>query len=267
MRPADTSQCIMPPVCCRCNGSGRCLNCVCRKANRLCSNCLPSRRGQCENIPVTTLPNDSAVTTDVLPTQAIQETTLETAPSSPPDSPDSTPTEPTCSRVGQEHVSRNGGRWFDDLPHFCSSAEPNFIWGEVGGMVFRSVLNRIYDETVHWSRNLFKIPSGKAGTAFVREVSRMFRAFADSSALESVAMKVVMVMPALLLQKPHPRSKARDHVVHLERRLQLWLDGRLDELLKGRTIQRQLLRNPPKQQEDTASVCKINDGRKSSGRS
>ena len=145
-RPADTSQCIMPPVCCRCNGSGRCLNCVCRKANRLCSNCLPSRRGQCENIPVTTLHNDSAVTTDVL--QAIQETTLETAPSS---SPDSTPTEPTCSRVGQEHVSGNGGRWFDDLPHFCSSAEPNFIWGEVGGMVFRSVLNRIYDETVHWS--------------------------------------------------------------------------------------------------------------------
>ena len=127
--------------------------------------------------------------------------------------------------------------------------------GGVGGMVFRSVLNIIYDETVHWSRNLFKIPSGKAGTAFVREVSRMFRAFADSSALESVAMKAVMVMPALLLQKPHPRSKARDHVVHLERRLQLWLDGRLDELLKeGRTIQRQLLRNPPKQQEDTARV-------------
>ena len=204
---------------------------------------------------MTTLPNDSAVTTDVLPTQAIQETTLETAPSSPPDWPDSTPTEPTCSRVGQEHVSGNGGRWFDDLPHFCSSAEPNFKWGEVGGMVFRSVLNRIYEETVHWSRNLFKIPSGKAGTAFVREISRMFRAFADSSALESVAMKVVMVMPALLLQKPHPRSKARDHVVHLERRLQLWLDGRLDELLKeGRTIQRQLLRNPPKQQEDTARV-------------
>ena len=81
----------------------------------------------------------------------------------------------------------------------------------------------------------------------------MFRAFADSSALESVAMKAVMVMPALLLQKPHPRSKARDHVSHLERRLQLWGNGKLDELLEERqTIQHQLRRNPPRRQEDTA---------------
>ena len=130
------------------------------------------------------------------------------------------------------------GRHIDDLPHLSSSAEPDFSWGEVDGMVFCRALNRIYDETTHWNRNLFKVPSGKAGTAFVRELSHMFRAFADSSALESVAMKAVMVMPALLLQKPHPRSKARDHVSHLERRLQLWGNGKLDELLEeGQTIQ------------------------------
>ena len=83
----------------------------------------------------------------------------------------------------------------------------------------------------------------------------MFRAFADSSALESVAMKAVMVMPALLLQKPHPRSKSRDHVSHLERRLQLWGNGKLKELLEeGCTIQLQLHRNPPRRQEDTARV-------------
>ena len=90
-----------------------------------------------------------------------------------------------------------------DLPHFCSAAEPNFVWGEVDGMAFGRALNRVYDETVHWSRNLFKIPSGKAGKTFVRELSRLFRAFADRSALESVAMKAAMVMPALLLQKPN----------------------------------------------------------------
>lgn len=90
---------------------------------------------------------------------------------------------------------------------------------------------------MYWKRNLFKVPSGKAGTTFVRELSCMFRAYADRSALESVAMKAVMVMPALLLQKPHPRSKAKEHALHLDCGLQLWRSGELKELLlEGRTI-------------------------------
>ena len=68
-------------------------------------------------------------------------------------------------------------------------------------------------------------------------------------------MKAAMVMPALLLQKPHPRSKAKEHVLHLERRLKLWESGRLKELMdQGRTIQCQLNRNPPRKLEDTARV-------------
>ena len=93
------------------------------------------------------------------------------------------------------------------------------------------------------------------GTAFVRELSQMFRAYADRSALESVAMKAAMVMPTLLLQKPHRRFKAEDHVIYLEHRLQLWGSGKLKELLdEGRTIQHQLSRKPPIQQEDTARI-------------
>ena len=47
-----------------------------------------------------------------------------------------------------------------------------------------------------------------------------------------------MIMPALLLQKPHAKSKSADHFKHLERRLQLWSDGNFESLLdEGRTIQ------------------------------
>ena len=53
----------------------------------------------------------------------------------------------------------------------------------------------------------------------------MFRAFADDSAVERVALKAVMVTPTLLLQKSHPRSKAKDHTLHLKRHLQQWMDG------------------------------------------
>ena len=37
------------PVCCRCNGSGRCMSCSCVKSGRPCVDCLPSRKGHCCN--------------------------------------------------------------------------------------------------------------------------------------------------------------------------------------------------------------------------
>ena len=144
--------------------------------------------------------------------------------------------------------------WTDDnvapLPPFSKSPEIPFCWGEVDGVSFSTDLNKIYDEIVHWKKNVFKVPSGKAGTAFVRELSRLFRAFADSSALEGVALKAAMTMPALLLQKPFPSSKSRDHVQRLDHRLQLWKDGNLNALLsEGRTIQGQLKGVSPRRYE------------------
>ena len=48
-------------------------------------------------------------------------------------------------------------------------------------------------------------------------------------------------MPALLLQKPHSKSKPKEHVTHLERRLAIWTNGEFHELLaEGHTIQQNL---------------------------
>ena len=40
---------ITMPVCCRCNASGRYVNCSCVKGGRLCVGCLPLRKGKCCN--------------------------------------------------------------------------------------------------------------------------------------------------------------------------------------------------------------------------
>ena len=37
------------PVCCKCNSSGLCKKCSCKKAGRFCTGCLPSRTGRCQN--------------------------------------------------------------------------------------------------------------------------------------------------------------------------------------------------------------------------
>ena len=87
------------------------------------------------------------------------------------------------------------------------------------------------------------VPRSSAGRAFVSELARLFRSVGEGSALESIALKAtgIFVVCALVLQKPSRNSKERDHICHLERRLRLWKDGALDELLcEGRVIQSRL---------------------------
>ncbi len=86
----------------------------------------------------------------------------------------------------------------------------------------------------HWKRNSFSIPYGKAGRSFVNELTRLYQAFGSASAMESVALKAAIVLPILLLQKPSKKFKPKDHITCLERRLPLWLSGRLMDLVNER---------------------------------
>ena len=54
-------------------------------------------------------------------------------------------------------------------------------------------------------------------------------------------MKAIHIMPALLLQKPSKTSNAKDHLEALERRLRLWEEGNITELVnESETIQERL---------------------------
>ena len=146
-------------------------------------------------------------------------------------------TSPQCPHTNPE----TEGWTCPTLPLFDPVAEPNFRWGALSGQEFTHVIHCAYLEIAHWKRNVFLVPSGKHGKAFVRELTSLFTAFAQASALELVALEAVMVGCALLLQKPHPQSKSRDHVVALERRLRAWQNGDIDGLMReGRTLQKQL---------------------------
>ena len=110
------------------------------------------------------------------------------------------------------------------------------------GATFSQSIRTAYAEVVQWRRNVFKVPSGKAGKAFVAELGHLLRAYAEGSTQESIALMCAMTMPALLLQKPHKTSKAKDHGECLERRMEAWKKGDILILLhEGRTKQSQLL--------------------------
>ncbi len=76
-------------------------------------------------------------------------------------------------------------------------------------------------------------------------MARLYNAFATGSALESIVMAAVIILPSLLLQKPARSSKNKDHIRCIERRFPLWRNGQIDELLaEGRTLQNRLSKLP-----------------------
>ena len=228
--------------CCRCNRGGRCRNCSCRKNGSQCSSCLPGRLGRCVNQEPAV---SAAINLDLPDSNGNNDDRYGSAQMGLVSS-----AEDGCTAVTLTHSATNSengsGPCADvrqavhELPPYDDAAAPNFIWGEIDGETLAHSIDCCYEEIVHWRRNLFKLPSGKSGKSFVREMSRLFRAFGDGSAMERVALKAAMVLPALLLQKPHAKSKAKDHCSHLERRLKLWEKGDINSLvIEGRTIQRQ----------------------------
>ena len=108
--------------------------------------------------------------------------------------------------------------------------------------MIRLSLDAAYQEIVHWKKNSFDVPHGSVGKHFVAELAWLFRAaVGEGSSLESIALKAVFVVCVLLLQKPSCASKPKDHSIHLERRLSLWLEGKIEDLVvESRAIQSRL---------------------------
>lgn len=228
-------------TCCRCNRTGRCRNCSCVKASKHCQSCLPSRLGQCSNYhasspkSTTTCPGDSLTTTTTtsvpqpLPSSSIPSGTAvpvttcssitsasahsvsATIPATTPSTtqvttPDTTPVSHHSEASHLATHSQNDGMQTSTLPDYLPMANPTFAWGIYDSASISNAIDRAYKEVVHWRRNLYPVPQGKAGMAFVSELSCLYSAYADGSALESIALKATFIAPLLLLQRPQNQS-------------------------------------------------------------
>ena len=132
------------------------------------------------------------------------------------------------------------------LPVFEPMQSPTFTWGERDAVSVISTISSAYSEVVGWKKQLFPIPWGNVGSSFISELARLYRAYAEKSSLECIALRAAAIMPGLLLQKPHAKSKHKEHRVCLERRMNLWRDGDFEALrFEGRTLQKYLKKHPP----------------------
>ena len=129
---------------------------------------------------------------------------------------------------------------------------PLVLWASHTGEELYCEINDAYETIVHWQKNLLMVPSGKAGKKFITELSSWLNKFNNDTPFQSIAMKMYMILPSLLLQKPSRKSKAKQHSAKLSQRLTLWKEGKIDVLLpEGKAIQRQLQRKPRSKEEIT----------------
>ena len=191
------------PRCCKCMSVGLCKNCSCARAGTPCTDCYPLRVDRCCNH------NRS-------------------------DSPSLSPS--SSSSSDESSSIQDGG--FDEhvaLPSYTTITHHPDVNG------FIQATDYAYSRIIHWRSNIFKLPSGNVAKKFLTELTRLFRAFIDSSEIECCAIKATMILPALMLQNPHAKSKAADHRRILERRLSQWADGDIHGLvIEGETIQTHL---------------------------
>ena len=134
----------------------------------------------------------------------------------------------TCKDQNTENQIKPNLPDYDVLP----SETKNKTWGSISYACFCNTVNDVYDEIVHYRRNIFNVPSGRAGKSFIEELTFWIKQFNSDSDLNSVALKAFMVLPTLILQKPSATSKSKEHSEAMERRLALWKQGDIDLLLK-----------------------------------
>ena len=89
------------------------------------------------------------------------------------------------------------------------------------------------------------MPSGTAGKKFVAETTKQIEYWnIDATYYKDIALKVLMIMPALLLQKPNFKSTSKQHSQCSIRRLQQWELGDFKLFSESDTIQAKLPTNP-----------------------
>ena len=75
---------------------------------------------------------------------------------------------------------------------------------------------------VKLNRNLFMLPTGKTYIkAYIKLTSEWLNHFNNDSTFQGLSLRVVMVLPNLLLQKPYSTSKTNERTKTLESRLKL----------------------------------------------
>ena len=139
---------------------------------------------------------------------------------------------------------------YEPIPHI-----PTLPYNNLDGKSFVELIDKAYSEIVNWKKNLFLVPTSNKGKELINELAQWLDQFNKNTTFKFISLKVFMVLPSLLLQKPSATSKTKDHIEKLTLRLALWKERKIDELIsEGKVIQIRLTSGKRKERDDIERV-------------
>ena len=123
-------------------------------------------------------------------------------------------------------------------------------WGEYEGVeAIRVALEAAHLRITTWQKNTFDLPKNAIGKAVLTEATRLLKLFNSRTPWEPVAIHLFIIFLPLMLQKPSAKSKNKDHVRYLKKRLDQWKEGRLSEIVSEcEEIQKRMKRSKKKEE-------------------
>ena len=88
---------------------------------------------------------------------------------------------------------------------------------QLGDKEFEENISFIYEQFIYWKRNWFLLPAGKTCKLYLDETSKLLNVWTDDMPLNRTAIKAIMIMPSLLLQKSKDHLKALKHRMAIRR--------------------------------------------------
>ena len=83
-----------------------------------------------------------------------------------------------------------------------SAPQKFYMWGNYPSQVFEANVSTVYEQVVYWKKNLFLLPSGKAGTQYIDETTKLMNEWiAAGITLEEYSIQSCNDNANLLLQK------------------------------------------------------------------
>ena len=110
-----------------------------------------------------------------------------------------------------------------NIPSFEEMADPDFVCGTLDGTAV-SVISDCYDLAVHCRPKLFRLPTGRVGELFIKELSRLFSNYANGLSLEAFAFKaaIAFLFLHLILQRTSAKLRVKSIASHIDHRHSLW---------------------------------------------
>ena len=119
----------------------------------------------------------------------------------------------------------------------------------------KNMVDCFYEEIVFWKqKNLFNPPRCEETKEMIREMANWIIEYVQDGSKAKYAIKWLMILPTLLLQKQQKNSKPKDNIKCLKRRVKYMRDRELEKLITEAFTLRK------RHERDHISISKIEDG-------